>query len=86
MPKTTEAQLEYLTGKVNALAEVIMVLARQSTTPEQFRATVLPALERMETHCLNSNATDQHLLGIQVLRGWLDEQSQPAPAPRTQEN
>lgn len=83
MSKEPNSELEFLNGKINALVEVVMALARHSMTVEQFRSSALPALERLETRSLNTQASDQYLLGIQVLRGWLDEQSQRVSAPRT---
>lgn len=83
MSHPSEKSIEYLDGKINALVEVVMALARHSMSVEQFRGSVLPALERLETHSLNSHVSDQHLLGIQVMRGWMDEQTQRVPPPHT---
>lgn len=69
---------EYNEGKLSALIEAFMAVARQTMTPQDFRAAVLPALERLETHALHSSAPDSRILGIQTLRQWMDEQSQPA--------
>ncbi len=83
MPMTPEQRLEYIDGKVNALAQIVMELARDAMTPEHFRRTVLPILERLEDSVLPTNASEAHLLGIRAIRGWVEEQSAP-PTPPSQ--
>lgn len=83
MPMTPEQKLEYIDGKVNAMAQIVMELARDAMTPAHFRRTVLPILEQLEDSVLHTNATEHHLLGIRVVRGWVEEQSAPQ-APQLQ--
>lgn len=82
---------EYNEGKLSALIEVVMAVARHTMAPEEFRAAALAALELLEARALNTNASDNYILGIQTLRQWMDEQSrkQPGdqpPAVQTQQN
>lgn len=80
MPMTPEQKLEFMDGKLTALAQIVMEMAREVMTRDDFCRTVIPVLEKAENYALHSDTSEAHLMGIRVIRGWVEEQSAP-PAP-----
>lgn len=70
--KPLNEDMQYLNGRIDALASLLLAVAGETMSKEHFRTAGNARLESLESTLLNTTAADSHLLAIAHTREWLN--------------
>ena len=70
--KPLNEDMQYLNGRIDALASVLLAVAEETMSKEHFRSAGNARLESLERTLLNTTVADSHLLAIAHTREWLN--------------
>lgn len=70
--KVLTEDMQYLTGRIDALTSLVLAIAGQTMSRESFLATGNMRLESLEGTLLNTTASESRLLAIAHTREWLN--------------
>lgn len=72
MEKQLNENIQYLNGRVDALAALLLGVANHTLQREEFRRESLERLDRLETTLLNQATPEARLKAIADTRKWLE--------------
>lgn len=70
--KPLNKDMQYLNGRIDALAALLLAVAGETMSKEHFRSAGNARLESLERTLLNTTVADSHLLAIAHTREWLN--------------